>query len=134
MYVCRSGLEISAYVFRRAWKSICIVKRKLKTILKPDWVNTSQSLWLIPLLFFTRAGNRLACAHLPKPVSVGEQQEQAVLQGRVSQELWVPAGQTRTEASPTGPHPTADKRSDQAGLVMVTRVSQECGDVQQRPC
>lgn len=38
------------------------------------------------------------------------------------------AGQTRTEASPTGPHPTTDKRSDQAGLAVVTRVSQECGD------
>lgn len=105
MYVCMWGLEISAFVFRRTWESIYILKRKLKTILKPDLVNTKQSHCLFPLLFLRRAGSRLACLPLPKPVSVREQQEQAALQGWASQEPWVAAGQTRTGTSPTGPHP-----------------------------
>lgn len=112
-HIHRWGLEISAFVFRRARESIYILKRKLKIMLKPDMVNTIQSRWLLPLLFFTRPGNRLACPHLPKPVSVREQQEQAALQGRASREPWVAAGQVRTGTSPTGPHLTVDNSSDQ---------------------
>lgn len=96
------GALKSAFAFRRTWKSIYILQRNLKTMLKPDWVNTSQFHWLLPWLFFSRTGNRLACSHLPKPVSVTEQQDP-----------WVAAGQMRTGTLPTAPHPIADERSDQ---------------------
>lgn len=75
------GSSKSTFVFRRAWESIYILKTKLKTMLKPDLVNTNQSHWLLPSLFFTRAGNRHACPHLPMPLSAWEQQEQAALGG-----------------------------------------------------
>lgn len=110
MFICRWGLEISTLVFRRAWKSIYILKRKRKTVLKPDMVNTNQSRWLLPLLLLTRPGKRLAGPHLPKPV-----QELAALQGRASQEPWVAAGQTRTGTLPTGPHPIADSGQGRSG-------------------
>lgn len=112
MYICRWGLEISAFVFRRTWESIYILKRKLKTMLKPDLVIPTNLIGFSHCCFFTRPGNRLACPRVPEPVSVREQQEQVALQGRVSQEPWVAAGQTRPGSSPTGPHPTKDK-SDQ---------------------
>lgn len=106
------GASKSTFVFRRAWESICILKTKLKTMLKPDLVNTNQSHWLLPSLFFTKAGNRHACPHLPMPLSAREQQEQAALQGRTSREPWVAAGQTRTGTSSTAPRRVADKKSD----------------------
>lgn len=103
--MCRWALEISAFVFRRTWESICILKRRIKTMLKPDWVNTNQSRQLFPLLFFARAGNRLACSHLSKPLSVREQQRQGAVGGSRADK--------NRDLTP-GPHPTTDKRSDQS--------------------